>query len=267
MANDENAGYSEEEQGRLELIWGEGFLSPGGPAEVGRILGGHDISGCAVLDIGSGTGGAAITLARDHHAGTVTGVDVQDDLVQRAVARAATAGLADRVRYQQIDPGPLPFPDASFDVVFSKDAIIHVVEKEALYTEAFRLLRPGGRLLIGDWLRGSEEELTPQVDAFVETSGNVFTMISLRNVEAMIDRAGFHEIDIEDRRAWYLGEATGELERLRGPMRGQFVERFGEDAAKSEIEFWEMLVACLVTGALSPGHARARKPLASARVE
>jgi hypothetical protein len=45
--------------GKLEMIWGDGFMSPGGPDEVMRIVAGHDIAGCSVLDIGCGLGGAA----------------------------------------------------------------------------------------------------------------------------------------------------------------------------------------------------------------
>lgn len=58
----------------LEAVWGEGFLSPGGPEEVARIIGSHDISGKAVLDIGCGAGGIDITLVRDHGAGHVCGM-------------------------------------------------------------------------------------------------------------------------------------------------------------------------------------------------
>jgi ubiquinone/menaquinone biosynthesis C-methylase UbiE len=262
VAGDQAAGYSEEETGRLELIWGDGFLSPGGPAEVTRVLGGHDIAGCAVLDIGSGAGGVDIALVRDHGAATVIGVDVQQGLVEMATERAVAAGVGDRVSYRVIISGPLPFDDATFDVVFSKDAIIHVNEKEALYQEAFRVLRPAGRLLVSDWLRGHANELTAQVDAFVEAAGHGFVMASLYEVEAILERVGFTRIASQDRRSWYLAEAAAELERLRGDMRREFVTRWGEDAAHAEIEFWEVLVASLSSGALSPAHVRARKPKA-----
>jgi ubiquinone/menaquinone biosynthesis C-methylase UbiE len=262
VAGDQVAGYSEEETGRLELIWGDGFLSPGGPAEVTRVLSGHDIAGCAVLDIGSGAGGVDIALVRDHGAATVIGVDVQQELVELATERAMAAGVGDRISYRVIDSGPLPFDDATFDVVFSKDAIIHVNEKEALYGEAFRVLRPAGRLLVSDWLRGHADELTAQVDAFVEAAGHGFVMASLHDVEAMLERVGFTRIESQDRRSWYLAEAAAELEGLRGEMRREFVARWGEDAAHAEIEFWEVLLASLSSGALSPAHVRARKPKA-----
>jgi len=254
------SGYSREETGRLELIWGNGFLSPGGPGEVARIVGGHDVTGCAVLDIGSGTGGAAVSLVADHGAGSVVGVDVQAELVALATSRAEAAGLDGRVRHRVIVPGPLPFADESFDVVFSKDAIIHVQDKLALYAEAFRVLRPGGRLLVGDWLRGDDGDLTSQVEAFVDAAGHGFAMASLRETGEIVERAGFADVELEDRGRWYLGEAAAELERLRGELWAEFLFRWGEEAARAEIEFWEVLVSSLATGALGPGHVRARKP-------
>jgi phosphoethanolamine N-methyltransferase len=200
-----------------------------------------------------------IALVRDHGAGTVVGVDVQQELVALATERATAAGLDDRIAYVQIQPGPLPFGDATFDVVFSKDSIIHVQEKEALFAEALRVLRPGGQLLVGDWLRGDDDALTPQVEAFVEAAGHSFALVSLRELGVILERVGFDEIELEDRRAWYAGEAETELERLRGAMGSEFVERWGDEAMRAELEFWEVLVACLATGALSPGHVRARK--------
>ena len=65
------SGYPTPE--KLEMIWGEGFMSPGGADEVVRVLGDHDITGCSVLDIGCGLGGAAVVLLQRGGAGSVTG--------------------------------------------------------------------------------------------------------------------------------------------------------------------------------------------------
>jgi phosphoethanolamine N-methyltransferase len=261
MADDEQApGYADEEIARLELLWGEGFLSPGGPAEVARIVGSHDIAGCSILDIGSGPGGADLALVRDHGAATVVGIDFQPEFVDLANTRAAGAGLAERVTYQLTKPGPLAFADGAFDVVFSKDAILHEPDKAALYAEVFRVLRPGGHLLVGDWLRAEGDELDEQVAAFVERAGGDFTMVSLQDIREIVERIGFTDVETEDRRAWYLGEVTAELDQLRGDMRSQLIERFGKQTADDAITFWEILVASVTTGALSPGHIRARIP-------
>jgi ubiquinone/menaquinone biosynthesis C-methylase UbiE len=60
-------------------------------------------------------------------------------------ARIKRAGLADRIRNRLVEPGPLPFADASFDVVFSKVSLAQIPEKIALFAEGKRVLRPDGR--------------------------------------------------------------------------------------------------------------------------
>jgi SAM-dependent methyltransferase len=255
----EDPGYPGDTQEKLELVWGEGFLSPGGPAEVSRILGSKSISGCKILDLGSGTGGADISLVQDHGAGSVVGIEVQKDLVDLASSRARQLNLESQIGYQLVTPGLLPFADESFDVTFSKDAIIHVREKEALYAEIFRILRPGGRLLVSDWLRGDGDAMTPMVEEFITASGHDFTLVSLRELQGIVEEVGFVEIELEDRRDWYFKEATGELEKLRGPLNAQFLELWGDEATQDEITFWEVLVAALEKGAIRPGHIRAVK--------
>ncbi len=256
----EDPGYPEDAAGRLELIWGEGFLSPGGPAEVARVLGKHSIVNCSVLDIGSGTGGVDTALVQNHGAKTVMGIDVEKRLVDLAASRAKALHLDDQIKYQLVEPGPLPFNSESYDVVFSKDAIIHIRKKEDIYAEALRVLRPRGRLLVSDWLRGDGEAVTPRVQDFIAASGHDFTLLSLREIGAIVKKLGFVDIELEDRRDWYLNEAKRELEKLHGPLKPEFEARWGEKALADEIGFWDVLVAALEEGAMRPGHIRAVKP-------
>jgi phosphoethanolamine N-methyltransferase len=161
-----------------ELRWGEGFLSPGGAEEVARMLEGADLRGREVLDIGCGIGGADVVLVRDHGAGHVLGIDVERPALDRAAARATAAGLTDRLSFQLVAPGPLPFAEASFDVVFSKDSIIHVADKAALFGEALRVLRPGGGFVVSDWFRGSTR-FSEEMTAYVETGHLTFNMVTV----------------------------------------------------------------------------------------
>ena len=126
----------------LELIWGEGFLSPGGPAEVEATLGGRNIRGAEVLDIGCGIGGIDLLLAERFGASKVIGIDIEADNIERARRRAEAKGLSDRVGYRLVERGPWPFAPSCFDLVFSKDSIIHIPDKEALFADIFRVLRP-----------------------------------------------------------------------------------------------------------------------------
>jgi SAM-dependent methyltransferase len=255
-----SVGYRADEVSRLEFIWGEGFMSPGGPAEVSRTLAGADLTGLDVLDFGCGIGGVDLALVRDHRAGSVTGVDVQQDLLDVAIERAERAGVGDRVRYVLVEPGPLPFADHSFDAVFSKDSIIHVHDKKALYGDAFRVLTDGGLLRVSDWLRGEGDELTALIGDLVGEAGHDFTMWSLVETGDIVSATGFVDVELEDRNEWYLAQARRELDQLTGSLRAAFADRFGEEATVNEIDFWTLLVTSLEQGDLRPGHVRARKP-------
>ena len=252
------SGYPTPE--KLEMIWGEGFMSPGGADEVLRVLGDHDIKGCSVLDIGCGLGGAAVVLLQRGSAGSVTGFDVQPLLLERARARALGLGLSDRLDFVLGEPGPLPFGDASFDAVFSKDAIIHVADKAGLYCEIARVLRPGGRLFVSDWLTSDDHGNGPLMDQFLKVTNHDFQMISLQQAGALARAAGFTDVALVDRRDWYLVEAIAERDRLLGHVGKTFKDRWGADAINEELSFYETLVACLAEGVVRPGHIRGRKP-------
>src|ERR1043165_479155 len=100
----------------LQIIWGEGFLSPGGPQAVREIVQGVDLAGTRVLDIGCGIGGLDQVLVSPG-AAHVTAVDVAAPLVALGRKRMAAAGLSNRIDLQVVAPEQkLPFADGSFDV-------------------------------------------------------------------------------------------------------------------------------------------------------
>ena len=134
----------------LQIIWGEGFLSPGGEEEIARLLEGSDITGCHVLDIGCGLGAIDQLLVTRFGAGSVLGIDIDARLVDRMNQRVALAGLADHIKGRSVDGGVLPFAASSFDVVFSKDSLVQIPDKTALFSEVIRVLRPGGRFIASD---------------------------------------------------------------------------------------------------------------------
>lgn len=129
--------YDERHIAFLERLWGEGCLSPGGADEVARVLEGLDLSGVKAVDIGCGSGGITVALARDFGAGRVIGLDVEEPVCAAARRRAEAAGLADRIEIRQVRPGPMPLPDRSADLVFSKDSIVHIADKDALHARSF----------------------------------------------------------------------------------------------------------------------------------
>ena len=252
--------YDDSMQTLLQLLWGDGFLSPGGAEEVGRVLEGSDIRGCHVLDIGAGLGAIDQLLVAVHGAGSVVGIDVDPALLRQMDERNRNAGLADRIRSRLVAPGPLPFEANSFDVVFSKDSIVQIPDKPALFAEVHRVLRPGGRFLASDWLRGGSGPYSPEMMEFFRLEGIAYNMASLEDSATTLRRAGFVDVEVRDRNAWYLGLAERELASLEGPMRPLIVERLGGAKAEHFIADWRQLVLVVRRGELRPGHLKAVKP-------
>jgi ubiquinone/menaquinone biosynthesis C-methylase UbiE len=103
----------------------------------------------AALDVGCGVGGTALHLAR-HFDLDVTGVNVNAAQLGVATARTAAAGLAGQVRFVAGDGTALPFADRSFELAVMIEVAFHVADKERLFTEVARVLRPGGTFVLLD---------------------------------------------------------------------------------------------------------------------
>jgi phosphoethanolamine N-methyltransferase len=252
--------YDEGMQALLQIVWGEGFLSPGGAAEVACILEGTDIRGRRVLDIGSGLGAVDVLLAREHGAARVVGIDVEPSLVRQARARAARERLADRLEFLVVTPGPLPFAGASFDVVFSKDALVQIPDKPALFAQVRRVLAPGGVFVASDWLCGEGGADSPAIREFIRLEGITYNLASASQSVAALGSAGFRDIEVRDRNAWYSDLAQREVRAMKGEWQALIEERLGPERARHFVADWEQLQVVLASGELRPTHLKACVP-------
>jgi len=123
----------------------ESFAGVANPWELGRLAAGE-----RVLDLGSGAGTDSLMAAQMvGPEGRVTGIDMTPQMLAKARAAASEMGLAN-ADFVEGEAERLPFPDGSFDVVISNGVIDLIPDKDAVFAELNRVLRPGGRLQIAD---------------------------------------------------------------------------------------------------------------------
>ena len=111
-----------------------------------------------VLDVGSGIGGPARYLATNHGC-KVTGIDLTAEYCDVANSLAKRVGLSEKVLHQQANALDLPFEDESFDVAWTQHISMNIPDKHAFFSEMYRVVRPGGRLVIYDPIKGDDEPL------------------------------------------------------------------------------------------------------------
>jgi len=250
--------YDDDIVALLELIWGEGFLAPGGAENVRRTVAGLDLRDKILLDIGSGIGGVDLILAGEFGA-RVIGFEIEQALIARARDYASRSGLSERIEFRHVTPGPLQLDDACVDVVFSSGAIIHIDNKLELFKEVFRVLRPGGVFAAYDWLKGPDP-YSDDMRYWFELEGLTYAMDTLENYERMLAEAGFLDFQGSDDSSWYRRHAAEEYTRMKGELHAQVVALLGEEKAAHYIENWRVINIVLANGELRTCRFRARIP-------
>jgi arsenite methyltransferase len=123
----------------------ESFAGVANPFSLGRLARGE-----RVLDVGSGAGTDSLVAAQMvAPEGRVTGIDMTPEMLAKARTSAAAMDLSN-VEFLEGEAERLPFPDESFDVVISNGVIDLIPDKDAVFSEIHRVLRPGGRIQIAD---------------------------------------------------------------------------------------------------------------------
>ena len=149
-----------------------------------------------VLDLGSGGGIDCLIAARSvTPRGSVVGIDFLAEMVERATGAAAEAGLVN-VRFVESEIEALPLPDASIDVVISNGVINLSPRKVRVLSEAFRVLRPDGRLAIVDLVL--DHDLPPEIQTHPAAwAGCLSGALSEIALYKGLRRAGFRDVAIE----------------------------------------------------------------------
>jgi SAM-dependent methyltransferase len=164
--------------------------------------------GEVVIDLGAGAGiDAFLAAGRVGKTGRVIGVDMTDEMLDRARANAAKGGFTN-VEFIKGEIEDMPVPDNTADCVISNCVINLSVDKDRTFSEAFRTLRPGGRLMVSDIVLTKDlpREIVENVEAY---TGCVSGAVLMDEYIAAIKNAGFTDVKVvslDD--ASFLAETT-----------------------------------------------------------
>jgi SAM-dependent methyltransferase len=178
--------------------------SGGAPATRALIRRARLQPGMRVLDIGGGLGGPARLIAHEA-ACAVTVLDLSEEACRVGEMLTGRVGLADRVTFRHGSALDLPFPEGAFDRVWTQHATMNIAEKERLYREIHRVLRPGGRLAMHEIMAGPVQPLHFPVPW--ARDGSISFLRPSAEIRALLTAIGFCEEAWVDEREAALANA------------------------------------------------------------
>ena len=152
-----------------------------------------------VLDAGCGVGGSAIWLATEIGCAT-TGITLSEHQVNECRKHAEQRGTSEKTDFQVADFTNTGFDDASYDVVWAIESVCHAEDKQDFINEAFRVLKPGGRLILADFFATKEkfnEEEHKLMDDWL-SGWSVKSLAYTPNFHSGLETAGFTNIDYQN---------------------------------------------------------------------
>lgn len=210
---------------RYEWIFGETFLSTGGIETTNKVLAHVSLEpGSKILDIGSGTGGHDFIMAERYKA-HVLGIDLSRNMMDVAIKHLEDRPhLKNQVKFEIMDCTTCDFPENSFDLVYSRDTLLHIENKLGLFRNIMKWLKPGGTVLFTDYVKGEDSSLySNEFKQYLKQRAyHMSTVSEYRNI---LNQSGFTDVGVKNWNDEFKGALQMELDKLRG-KKVEFLKMF-----------------------------------------
>ncbi|WP_257459519.1 SAM-dependent methyltransferase [Archangium lipolyticum] len=196
-------------------------------------------AGQRLLDIGCGTGRPAVRLAQATGC-SVTGISVSAMQVEQANARARKEGLSDQVRFQVADAMELPFQDASFDAVWAFESLLHMPDRAQVLRNAFRVLRPGGMLVLTDVTE--QHPITDEERMLVYSGLMITSLLRFQEYPPLVEATGFSVEEALDLTSNTRKSMIG-TDKLISKEQERLSAAYGKDFHATTLDLWPKVAA------------------------
>lgn len=190
-------------------------------------------AGDVVLDAGCGWGGSSFWINANIGARTF-GISIDGEQVARCWRTAVARGLTDLANFARGDYHHMLFDDASFDVAWAVESICHSPDKQRVLSEIFRVLRPGGRLIVADFFR-TARPMTPDGETKLRALVDRWAIPDFATMQELAQfaaTAGFRDVRVTDETEHVRGSAV----RLRSM--GRRLAPFARAFQLLRLPFW-----------------------------
>jgi tocopherol O-methyltransferase len=157
-----------------------------------------------ILDVGCGIGGSTLYLAQKFNCDAV-GITLSSVQVARAKERAKEANLSEKAQFLRANALEMPFKDNTFDLVWTLESGEHMPDKKKFLEECYRVLKPGGKLIMATWCHRSTNslagELTDDEKRHLENIYQAYYLpyvISIPEYEKIVHNCGFKGVKADD---------------------------------------------------------------------
>ncbi|CAM8934026.1 unnamed protein product [Rhodiola kirilowii] len=222
---------------RYERVFGSGFVSTGGIDTTKEFVEKLELKpGQKVLDVGCGIGGGDFYMAENFHV-EVVGIDLSINMISLALERAI--GLKCMVEFEVADCTKKTYPDSTFDVIYSRDTILHIQDKPALFRVFFKWLKPGGKVMITDYCKNAGPP-SPEFSEYIKQRG--YDLHDVEEYGQMLKDAGFKDVSAEDRTDQFIKVLKKELDNVERD-KDAFIRDFSEEDYNDIVGGWKAKLA------------------------
>lgn len=240
--NQEVFGYDDLFISLVELVYGEGLLSQGGESSIDEMFANQNLNGLTALDVGCGLGMYDILIAKKNKI-DIIGIDPHPKMIEKANQYLAKYKdqLKGSVRFQKISSSNRleSFQDNSFDLIFSKETILHIPlnEKLSFFKEVYRLLHSPGSLVILDWMH-RDVHYSTNTKKMMELDKVRFALTTPEDYEKLLKQAGFCSITYQDTTAAHAVMSDQNIQHIY-QIKDQIIKQFGENVFYDSLKSWQ----------------------------